>query len=673
MAHTVIESLGTYLPPKVVSTDELLNNCVKPIRFPLAKLTGIKNRRMAGETEFSIDLARQAVADCLAKSKYNPGDIDLLICGNISRYNRPNLQFSFEPSNALQLRHYFGFNNAIVFDIDNACTGLFTAIYIIDAFLKAGLIRRGMAVSGEYISHLSLSAQKELENYMDSRLACLTVGDAGAALILEQTPDQCYGFHEFDLFTLGHYSRDCIGKVSDRDHCGAIMYTDAVKVSAVNMQHAVAHAGHIIERSGWPLDSFEHIIIHQTSGTTIRDAAREINSYFGREVCTQENVINNIAERGNTATTTQMVAIMDHIRSGRINSGDNAVLGITGSGATIGAAVYTFDDLPDRMRRIEAGQTPPKVVMDTHWQPPLLPQNHRVQVASIGTLPLGAQVKKEAIELANQAARNCLAASSYSNKDIDLLLYSGVYRDEFLSEPAIAAMIAGDLQINDTIQTPRDKKTFALDVFNSSLGLLNACQTAIAMMQAGRGSNALVVTAEIENNRETLPAAMLGLQETASALLLAESPGGKTGFGNFVMKYFTRYIKAYDVHTAPLHGKMTLRREKDPRWEEYLQQCIQETVQELLRVEQLDMARIKLILPPQISSTFIDELSTTLQVAREKLVDVHEADEQRDLFTSSLPYALQYARERNLVQPGDIGLIINVGAGIQVGCATYYF
>jgi 3-oxoacyl-[acyl-carrier-protein] synthase III len=133
---------------------------------------------MAGETEFSIDLAKRAVIDCLARSKYNPEDIDLLICGNISRCDRPNYQFTYEPGTALRLKHHFGFKNAIVFDLDNACTGLFTAMYIIDAFLKAGLIRRGLAVSGEYITHLSLTAQKELVGFMDSRLACLTVGDS---------------------------------------------------------------------------------------------------------------------------------------------------------------------------------------------------------------------------------------------------------------------------------------------------------------------------------------------------------------------------------------------------------------------------------------------------------------------------------------------------------------
>ncbi len=58
-----------------------------------------------------------------------------------------------------------------------------------------------------------------------------------------------------------------------------------------------------------------------------------------------------------------------------------------------------------------------------------------------------------------------------------------------------------------------------------------------------------------------------------------------------------------------------------------------------------------------------------MNISRDKFVDVA----RKDLFTSSLPYSLEHIREQHLVKPGDIGLIITVGSGIQVGCATYYF
>ena len=120
MGNTIIESMGVYLPPKAVSTREVLQQCYKPVNFPLEQLTGIKTRRMAGETEFSIDLAKQAVANCLANSRYYPEDIDLLICCNISRCDGPNFHVPFEPSTSMRLKQHFGFTNALVFDVSNA-------------------------------------------------------------------------------------------------------------------------------------------------------------------------------------------------------------------------------------------------------------------------------------------------------------------------------------------------------------------------------------------------------------------------------------------------------------------------------------------------------------------------------------------------------------------------
>ena len=55
-------------------------------------------------------------------------------------------------------------------------------------------------------------------------------------------------------------------------------------------------------------------------------------STFGKKVVGVKNTINNLANRGNTATTSHMVAMWDNILDGNIQAGDNIVFGITGSG-----------------------------------------------------------------------------------------------------------------------------------------------------------------------------------------------------------------------------------------------------------------------------------------------------------------------------------------------------
>jgi 3-oxoacyl-[acyl-carrier-protein] synthase III len=669
--NTVFESIGIYLPPKVVSTKEILQGCKRKVRFPMERMTGIKSRRMAGETEFSIDLAKKAVEDCLANSKYSPEHVELLICCNISRYDAPD-QFSAEPCTAVKLKKYFGFNNAIVFDITNACTGMWTGVKIVDVFIKLGIIRCGMVVSGEYITHLTLTAQKEVKGFMDQRLACLTLGDAGAAITLEGSSNPGVGLQEIDIYTLGRYSPYCIAKPTDKEHGGAIMLTESIKLTAVSLKYAIMHTEYLRKLIGWQPEDFQHLITHQVSKLAIDDAVRQINRFYNKKVLHKENVVNNLSERGNTASTSHVVALKEFILNNRIKSGDNLLISITGSGLTVGVAFYTLDDLPDRILQMEASKrTPHKLpIQQTKTDVPHL-STPIVRIESVGTIEKGREVKRDSLELVKIAAEDCLEKSSYNRSDIDLLVYTGVYRSDLIFEPAIASMITGSLKINHIINSPEEKKTLAFDIFNGAVGFLNACYVASKMIQAKKYKNAMIVTAEIENNRENFPEELYGLEETGSVLILDEAPDQKSGFGNFIFKYFTDYLDTIKVN-GDLRGKKPyLDIYKDPAVYDYYIECIHGTIQELLRSRGLNISQIKVIFPPQISSQFISKLSDKMNITKDKFIDA--TGNGKDFFTSSIPYALQYAKEHNLVNEGDIGLIVSVGSGIQVGCATYYF
>ncbi|MFY9767613.1 MAG: 3-oxoacyl-[acyl-carrier-protein] synthase III C-terminal domain-containing protein, partial [Mycobacterium sp.] len=64
------------------------------------------------------------------------------------------------------------------------------------------------------------------------------------------------------------------------------------------------------------------------------------------------------------------------------------------------------------------------------------------------------------------------------------------------------------------------------------------------------------------------------------------------------------------------------------------------------------------------------ELAARLNIPSSRFVDLAA---ESDPFSSCLPYGLQQAWRHKLVKSGDIGLIVTVGSGVQVGCATYRF
>jgi phthiocerol/phenolphthiocerol synthesis type-I polyketide synthase C len=678
--NTVIESIGAYLPAEVVSTGSVLAGCANDIGIPLERLTGISTRRMAGHGEFSIDLARQAVADCLARSSYAPEEIDLVISCNISRCDGPGHTFVFEPGTAARLRVQCGLTNALAFDVANACAGMFTGIGVADAFLQTGLVRRAMVVSGEYITHLTETAQKEIQGPMDARLACLTLGDAGAAVILERGVGDRVGFHDIDMATLGRYSSLCVARSTDGPHGGAIMLVDSIAATAAAVKSSVPYVAAVMRRHGWRPEHCDHILLHQTSESSLNDAVVAVNRMFGAGAAHRGNTIYNLAERGNTASTTHFVALKDHILGNRIRSGDNVLFGISGSGQTVGAALYTFDDLPDRLRRTSDTRRGHSLPAGEPF--PEQPATPRVRIEGVGTAPARQAAPRRSVDLAVQAALACLDHSGLDRAELGLMIHSGVYRDDFIAEPAIAALVAGALGVNDDIESPDGPKTLAFDVLNGAVGFLNACQVGVQMIGAGKAQHAMVVASEVENNTAEGGHPQYGVSETGSAVILGKS-GGAAGFGRFVFHHHPEYGAALTTYLRHRDGKSWLQIDRDPNLSAHYLDCIPAAVEELLKLEELDCSEIAAVFPPHLSSADRTELAARLRIPSARFVnpaadlavddDSADAATGSDLFTSSLPYGLQHAWRRQLVRPGDIGLIVAVGSGVQIGCATYRF
>jgi 3-oxoacyl-[acyl-carrier-protein] synthase III len=672
--NTVIESLGVYLPEEIASTREVLAGCDKISRLQrgssarIERLIGIKHRRLAADTEPASEMARKAIQNCIAVSRCQPSEIDLLLYCGISRYGAPQ-QYISEPGIALVLASQFPFRNALALDISNGCAGMFTAINIADSLIKSGLIRVAMIVSGEHITDLMKTAQKETSGYADPRFACLTLGDAAAALILNEGANGSTGFHGLEIYTVAQFCEYCIGKPTGANHGGIIMHTESAKLFDVAENYVIPDLVRVLKGLGWGKQELDHLISHQTARSAI-DTLYEVNRVAHREILHQGNVINNLAERGNTASTSHFVALWDNIQNGKIGSGDRLMFAVQGSGMTIGTAAYTLDDLPERVRLGPSNGHGSPAATQESARAILKCGVPRVRIESLGIANGGAPTS--GMMLAQRAMDDCFATSSYGKDDIDLLIYAGVHRDDFIGEPAIAALIAGRSKMNETGGFPvPGKKTFAFDVYNGAMGFLNACYLGAGMIGAGRAKSVMIVAAEMEPNAARPEWDQMGVATAGSAVILDSPADGPAGLGHCVFESFTDHIGAFAswLMVNPGTPRMHVKRRAD--LEAIYLKCIPRTVAELLKCEGLGMEDIKVILPPQISRTFVPGLADALHVEAGRFVDL--AVDKGSLASSSLAHSLKTVRRSGGVAAGDVGLIISVGSGVQVGAATYYF
>jgi 3-oxoacyl-[acyl-carrier-protein] synthase III len=343
VVKTKIESLGVYVPSHVMTTEEVMSSCHRRPRWDLEKLTGIQERHVA-KGEYAVDLSIKAAQRALSMSQYCAEDLDMIICTSISKYDQKD-RLLFEPSTSIRIRKEIGASRSTVFDLVNACAGMFSGIYAMDSFIRAGVVKRGMVVSGEYITPIAENARREIRHSFDGQMASLTVGDCGAALILDSTTDTRYGFHSIEMVTGAKYCDLCIGRPSFQGP-GPVMHTKPVRLHQKSMEHGFHYFKKVIDQSGWNMEDITWVIPHQTSSRAIKKAAKTLREDMGCDV----RFLINVEKYGNTSSTTHSLAMHEYILRNEIQQNHNILFAVGASGIVLGDAAYTMDDLPDRYR-----------------------------------------------------------------------------------------------------------------------------------------------------------------------------------------------------------------------------------------------------------------------------------------------------------------------------------
>ncbi|MEU8087113.1 3-oxoacyl-[acyl-carrier-protein] synthase III C-terminal domain-containing protein [Micromonospora sp. NPDC049101] len=671
-AGSVIDSIGVALPDRVMTTREVLDGCRSRLALPLEQTTGIVSRRVAGDVEYALDLATRAAEDCVSRSSIGLGDVDLLISASISRVDSPQ-RSTYEPSAATHLRHRLGCERAWAFDVTNACAGQFTGIYIADALIRAGEIGSALIVSGEYISHLMRTAQLEIADELDARIACLTLGDAGAAVLLTRADDGSGGFDHIGIRTVGRYHTLCVAGPTDRPHGGVIMKTDMMGLAAAGIREMVAHTQQTLGAMGLSPTDFDRFIPHQTSTLAIQAAVRRTNKVFGGVVLDERDVINNLPRRGNTATTTHTVALRDASLDGRIRTGDRVLFEVAASGVNVGTAAYRLDGLPDRLARgARSSRTAPPPRRPASWR-------HPVRAVAIGLAdPTAAAAAHPAaaaqpgagattLQLIGAATGDCLRRAGVRASGVDLLIHVGVYRTGMIAEPAIAAIAAGELGFDGS--TAATGEILAFDVANGALGMLDGCRIAAELIRAGKADTAVVVASEVEQRE---PGAVgPAVARCGSAVLLRLDPDRASGFLGFHSRSVATPAPDRGAWVMQDGGhsfiRATDRTEPAAAYAEHLPVVVAELL-DRLRVRP---DAIRAVVPPWLPPPVARRLRDTWPVLGPRLTTLPPAWDGTDLFTSALPIGLRAVSAGGGVSPGELVVVVGASTGMEIGAALY--
>ncbi len=257
-----IAGIGTYLPSQIVTSQELMREIKSETNYGVSEtwlndVCGIDERRVAGPEELPSFLAIKAAEIALKESGVHPSDIDAVIFCGISRE-------WLEPSIAHRVQHELGCTKAISFDVTNACHGFMNGILIADNLMQSSDATHVLVVTGETLTDMAFDYVQKLKNkeaIFEKVLGTLTVGDAGAAMVLTPRDGAQRGFQYFNFYTNAQYADLCkFSKAKKGGYEGQMIMG---KVSSVMIRLHAALIEQTYKAMNWQHDELSHLICHQ--------------------------------------------------------------------------------------------------------------------------------------------------------------------------------------------------------------------------------------------------------------------------------------------------------------------------------------------------------------------------------------------------------------------------
>lgn len=286
--------------------------------------------------------------------------------------------------------------------------------------------------------------------------------------------------------------------------------------------------------------------------------------------------------------------------------------------------------------------------------------------------------KPIARRLADAAARACLAQAGKAPSDVDMLINAGVYREDGMGEPALAALVQEDIGANLGQPSAGGHGTFSFDLSNGGCGVISAIQIEAGMLRSGVIRLGGIVTSDVHPNLKN-PRAEL-FRPTGGALIL-NWDDRIAGFTDFYMETFPEYE---DLFASGLVWQKERRRHRLPRrgtgdnlvvidekpgYQARLVDCAEEATRHFLHRLGMSISDIDLFVPAPSSEDFLDPLVRRLGIPADRVAYV--AEDLDGAYTTGPIAALQAATRSGRLDEARNTVMLAAGAGITTALALY--
>ncbi|HZP99407.1 MAG TPA: beta-ketoacyl-ACP synthase III [Reyranella sp.] len=323
MIRSVVQGCGAYLPEKIVTNAELARKVDTSDEW-IQQRTGIKQRHIAADGEFTSHLAIKAAERALDHAGLDASDLDLIVLATAT----PDETF---PATATVVQKALGMTKGAAFDLQAVCAGFIYGVSVADSLIKNGLAGTAMVIGAETFSRI-------LD--WNDRGTCVLFGDGAGAIVLKGEQGKGTAADRGILANALHSDgrqHDILyvdGGPSSTRSTGFLRMEgkEVFKHAVVNMAAVV---GEVLQTAGLKETDIDWLVPHQANKRIIDGTGRKLG-------LKPERVVVTVDRHANTSAASIPLALDAAVKDGRIKKGDLLLLEGIGGGLAWGASLVRW-------------------------------------------------------------------------------------------------------------------------------------------------------------------------------------------------------------------------------------------------------------------------------------------------------------------------------------------
>jgi 3-oxoacyl-[acyl-carrier-protein] synthase-3 len=321
--RSVVQGCGSYLPERIVSNDELAKTMETSDEW-IRQRTGIRQRHIAADGEFTSHLALKASERALAHTGVKASELDLIVLATAT----PDETF---PATATRVQQGLGMTRGAAFDVQAVCAGFVYGLAVADSMIKSGIASTALVIGAETFSRI-------LD--WNDRGTCVLFGDGAGAIVMKGEQGRGSPADRGVLANALHSDgrqHDILyvdGGPSSTRTTGFLRMEgkEVFKHAVVNMAAVV---GEVLKMANLTPADIDWLVPHQANKRIIDSTGRKLG-------LPAERVVVTVDKHANTSAASIPLALDAAVGDGRIKKGDLLLLEGIGGGLAWGASLVRW-------------------------------------------------------------------------------------------------------------------------------------------------------------------------------------------------------------------------------------------------------------------------------------------------------------------------------------------